>query len=502
MAATSSGRKERPTKVVKGGTASTRKHRFESFNQRIAKLNIDPIRRIRRQDVDPDDTSVAASFLRAGLERWRDLNLSENFTNFLQEAEPLCDSLPQIIHYHQRIMDKLAVYIEKNDALSLEPLLNLLGHFAHDLGTMFETHFPRAVAIVASLAAKHTDVEVIEWSFTCLAWLFKYLSRLLVPDLRPLFDIMAPLLGREHQKTYTTRFAAEAVSFLLRKAARTYHKNSSPLTIIVQHIFDDLSSVAGPNNNVQLYQHGLMTLFADAIKGIKREVHSYGAVIYRCLLDTVLDQNQARRQRAEDVISGITISLIHHTEASTFEPILQVLLLRIKSLKDNTAHGLITCGRLLLVDVAVRKGSRIQDWNPVVDGLLVLLALLKPHNVLGAYPDAEDDVQLFMTAAVIFQLSPLKNVIPRLRGAMDIITSESNTQLFLPFCHYFYKLGQERFKTLLSPYFQKYDVFLRFDVLMLIITGSSYPNGGITSSNYVNLYLKSLASVKHPQLDI
>lgn len=444
-------------KVAKGGTISTKKHRFESFNQRIAKLNIDPIRRVRRQDVEPDDTSAAASFFRTCLERWRDLNLSENFTNFLQEAEPLCDSLPQILHYHQKIMDILAVYIEKSDSMSLEPLLDLLSHFAHDLGTRFETHFARAVTMVASLAAKYSEVEVIEWSFTCLAWLFKYLSRLLVPDLRPLFDIMAPLLGREHQKIHTTRFAAEAMSFLLRKAALTYHKNSAPLTIILRHILTDLNSIAEDNNHVQLYQYGLMMLFADAIKGIKREVHSCGGVIYRCLLETALDQDQAHRQRAEDVLCGITISILHHTEASTFEPILQILLQRITSLpEDGTAHGMATCGRLLLVDVAVRKGSRIQDWKPVVDALLVLLTFLKSDTNVDLQIRDGNAVQLLEAAAVIFQLSPLENVIPNLRHAMEIIASETNTRNFFPFCHYFYELGQERFKTLLFPYFQKY----------------------------------------------
>ena len=457
MAAMSSGRKDRSIKVVKGGTTSSRKHRFESFNQRIAKLNIDPIRRVRRQDFEPDDTSAAASFFRTGLEHWRDLNLSENFTNFLHEAEPLCDSLPQILHFHQRIMDILAVYIEKSDAMSLEPLLDLLSHFAHDLGTRFETHFSRAIAMVASLAAKHSEFEVIEWSFTCLAWSFKYLSRLLVADLRPLFDIMAPLLGREHQKTHTTRFAAEAMSFLLRKAALTYHKNSAPLTIILQHIFADLSSVAEDNTRVPLYQHGLMMLFADAIKGIKREVHSCGGVIYRCLLDTVLDQDQAHRQGADDVLCGITISIIHHTDASTFEPILQVLLQRITLLpKDSTAHGLTTCGRLLLVDVAVRKGSRIQAWKPVLDALLALLAFLEPDSNSNLQIRNENAVQLLKAAAVIFQLSPLENVIPNLRHAMDIISSETNSRNFLPFCHYFHELGLERFKTLMLPYFQKY----------------------------------------------
>ena len=266
MAAMSSGRKDRPTKKIKGGTLSTRKHRFESFTQRIAKLNIDPVRRARRVDVDQDDLETASSFFKAGLDRWKDLNLSENFTNFVRDAEPLCDSLPQILHYQQEIMDLLVAYIEKRDVQSLEPLLSLLSNLAHDLGIRFEKHFSRALTLVASVTAKNSDVQIIEWGFNCLAWLFKYLSRLLVPDLAPLFRIMAPLLGREPQKAHTTRFAAEAMSFLVRKAALAYHKNRKPLTIVIDFILADIDSMKGQDQHIKLYQHGLMTLLVNSIK--------------------------------------------------------------------------------------------------------------------------------------------------------------------------------------------------------------------------------------------
>ncbi|KKY28364.1 putative heat repeat protein [Diplodia seriata] len=218
MAVVSQAKRKKSDKVFrpkKGGTESSRKHHFESFSHRIAKLNIDPIRRTTRRADDEHDLSTTTSYLKTSFDEWKDLNLSESFHAFSRELDPLCESLPQILHHADSIMDLLVRYIEKRDALSLEPLLSLVSHFAHDLGARFEKYFARTVRIVCDVAAKHPDIEVIEWSFTCLAWLFKYLSRLLVPDLRPLYDLMAPLLGKEHQKSFVSRFAAEAMSFLL-----------------------------------------------------------------------------------------------------------------------------------------------------------------------------------------------------------------------------------------------------------------------------------------------
>ncbi|KAM0796595.1 HEAT repeat protein [Usnea florida] len=453
MAAMSSGKEVRPRKLVKGGTTATRKHRFESFNQRISKLNIDPVRRSRRSEVEPDDLTNSASFFKASLDRWKDLNLSENFTCFVREVSPICNSLAQILHCNQRVFDILVDYIERKDSLALEPLLDLLGCFAHDLGIRFEGHFSKAVTLVASIAAKHADVEAIEWSFTCLAWLFKYLSRLLVPDLRPLFDIMAPLLGRETQKKHTTRFAAEAMSFLMRKAATSYAKDTKPLTIIMTAIHNDYLQVSESGvkeSNLQLYQEGLMTLLVSSIKGIERNLHSGGAHLYRCMLERHFASNGDQCVRFRAIVYGVTVALIHHTDASNFQPILNLVLEQIHGLKPGASESnAAVCGHLLFVVSTVRKGSRIQDWKPVLDAVLVLLELCD---------SSEDEalVEAYQASAVILKYAPLELILAKIRQVMKIIAGDHFTQHFLPFCNYFFQLSQDRFKDFIRPYFSRF----------------------------------------------
>lgn len=453
MAAMSSGRQARPRKLVKGGTTSMKKHRFESFNQRISKLHIDPLRRNRRNEVEAGDLTESASFFKASLDRWKDINLSETFTSFVREVQPICNSLAQLLHYHQRVFDILANYIGKRDSLSLEPLLDILGSFAHDLGARFEEHFLEAVTMVASLAAKHTGVEVIEWSFTCLAWLFKYLSRLLVPNLRPLFEIMAPLLGREPQKAHTTRFAAEAMSFLIRKAATVYAKNTKPLTIIIDAICDDILQVsvsALKECNVLLYQHGLMTLLVNSIKGIERKLHSGGPQIYRCMLDCLSADDNDQHTAFRDILYGVTVALIHQTDSVNFQPILDIVLEEIQELRSGSSkRSIAVCGHLLFVVSTVRKGSRIQDWTPVLDAMLTLLELCDS-------PNEQALAETYKASAVVLQYAPLESVLAKVRQAMKIIASDRFAPNFLPFCNYFFDLGQDRFQGFLEPYFAKF----------------------------------------------
>ncbi|KAL8716003.1 MAG: hypothetical protein Q9220_000670 [cf. Caloplaca sp. 1 TL-2023] len=454
MAATSSGIKPKVKKIEKTGTTSKRKHRFASFNQRISKLSIDPIHKTRRTDSALIDDDPTASYFKADLDKWKDLNLSENFTQFVREVAPLCDTLPQVLHYHLQIAQLLHSYIEKRDSPSLEPLLSLLSCFAHDIGLKFEVHFSGLVSLVALLAARHPEVEVIEWSFNCLAWLFKYLSRLLVPDLRPLLQIISPLLGKESQKPFIIRFASESLSFLLRKAALVRHKNPKPLQNAIDFILEEVDAVAGQGNTNPSYCRGLKTLLVDAIKGIDRGLHSSGSASYSFLLDASLSDIKKVQGRME-LLEGITIGLIHHTEASTFQPLLDNVLGGIGRLlaleKDVKSPTMVleVYERLLCVLSTVRKGSRVQNWGPLLDALMDLLSLRREQQ-------QKPSQDLVEAAAMIMQSVSLDLLTPKLRPIMNQILSDLDHFQFLLFCNFFCELDQPRFDLMIQPYFIKF----------------------------------------------
>lgn len=431
---------------------STRNYRFESFTQRIAKIKIDPVRRVRYQDRGEQDAVATPSYFKSSLEEWIDLNLSENFTEFARLVKPLCESLPQLLHYHHRVMDLMTAYIGKMDAHSLEPLLSLLGHFTHDLGLRFEPHFQKAVTLVASVAVKHADVEVIEWSFSCLAWLFKYLSRLLVPDLRPLYDILVPLLGKEYQKLYVVRFAAEALSFLVRKAGALYYKNRKPLENLIRHSFEDLRHVT-QGRSTQFYQQGLMTMFAGAVKGVRRGLHSSGCVLIRSLLDNVLEENQLQNSRAEEVVCGVLISLIHHVDMDGFQPLWEAVLqgMQFVFLRPNPGN-LAFGGRLLFIMSGVRKGTRVQCWQPMLE---ILERLLDATTALPLATFDDAAIEIIPAAAVILQSAPMDVVISHLRKIMIVLSDERLTKHFLTLCRCFAQMGTERFPSILLPHLQK-----------------------------------------------
>jgi U3 small nucleolar RNA-associated protein 20 len=441
--------KVRAPKRTKGGTKSSRNHRWEGFSQRIAKLKIEPVRRGRNTIIDDVELETTFSYFRDSFAEWKELNISENFVHFSRKVSPLCDSLPQVLHHSDRIIDLLIEFIEKGEKHSEEPLLSLLAHLAHDLGEQFEKYFERVVKTVAHLAATHAEIEVIEWSFTCLAWLFKYLSRLLVPDLRPTFDLISPLLGRAQQKAFVARFAAESLSFLIRKAGAGYHRDKTPLNLIVRHISEQLKELQDNEKDYE-FQQGIMFLLADSLKGIQRGIHSSATAILQALLAEAYHEDYLplHAPPLEPVLTGVVTSIIHHTDAENFQPLRDVILAQADSADSHYAS---LSSRLLFTICGVRKGTRMGDWKPVLKSL--------DHVLSSATDIAEMESSkvwdLLSATTVVFQYCALDAAIPY-EKLLEGLTKGSWDMYFLPFCNMFAELGAERFKTLLLPYFKRF----------------------------------------------
>ncbi|KAI1426596.1 armadillo-type protein [Xylaria sp. FL1777] len=462
MPSVQSGRVFKSRKGKTGGTPHQKNHRWESFSNKISKLHsLDPLRRVRRHDLDAEDLEATTSYLRNGLEKWAELNLSKGFTSFKRELQPLCDSLPQILHFEGRIMDLLEKYISLQDLESLEPLFDLLTAFAHDLGTRFEKHYPRALSLIIQVASRPQDAAVVEWTFACLAFLFKYLSKLLVPDLRPTYDLLAPLLGKGRNAAHITRFAAEALSFLVKKAAAPANREKA-LTPFIQHVRDDFTA-SRDNRNLELYYHGLMTMFAEAVKGQGRGIHTTGPDIVKTLVCSVPNDQCLSLEPINwsEVVCGVLVSLVHHTTAETFSSIPKAITDAATSDEARAQFPLrnVLYIRCLGIVSGVRKGTRIVDWQLVLGSLL---QCLEPISKSAKVPETAESTaiwqQLLVNTAIIWQQAPMDILIPYITEFTAVMNREPLIGWFIPYCSYFSDLDSIRFRSVFLKSFQKFVV--------------------------------------------
>lgn len=374
---------------------------------------------------------------------------------------PLSESLPQILHFEDKIMGYLAQYISLGDKDALEPLLDLMTAFAHDLGVRFEKHYLQSINLLLDIAGKTQPVEVIEWTFGAMAFLFKYLSKLLVPDLRPTYDLMAPLLGRSRHPQYIARFAAEAMSFLVKKAAAPSYREVA-LKSFVEHVRNDLIGTA-ETYQFTLYNDGVMTMFAEAIKGTDGMIHSTGGAIVSALIDAI-PENECTLSRENiwsEVICGVLTSVLHHGRADTMSEFLEEIFTKLGSKKELVEGAQVQWKavpyiKILGVLAGVRRGSRISNWDGLLRDFTNILSMMGKGSK-EIRPDQVDILwnSIMVKVAIVWHHAPMDALIPHIATLNQTLTKEPFMRWFIPFCAYFCDLDTSRFGSLFRSEFQK-----------------------------------------------
>lgn len=86
---------------------------------------------------------------------------------------------------------------------------------AKDLQKEFYPYYADFLEILIDLL-NSKDTEQLEWTFTCLAYLFKFLWRPLIKDINVVFNSLLPLLS-DSKPDYINNFSAESFAFVARK---------------------------------------------------------------------------------------------------------------------------------------------------------------------------------------------------------------------------------------------------------------------------------------------
>ncbi|XP_019108872.2 small subunit processome component 20 homolog isoform X1 [Larimichthys crocea] len=231
-------------------------YRFLTFAERLANVNIDVIHRIDRTGSYAEEVET---YFSEGLTKWRDLNLTEHFTTFLKEVSSKSQSFNLLVFHQKSIVESLKTHLSVKDSLAYQPLLDLVVQLARDLQTDFYPHFPDFFILITSLL-ETKDTEVLEWAFTCLSYLYKYLWRLMVKDMSNIYSLYSTLL--EHKKEHIRNFAAESFSFLMRKVP--------DLEALLSYVFSDLQQ--HPDK-----AEGAGQLLFEMCKGVRNMFHSCAA---------------------------------------------------------------------------------------------------------------------------------------------------------------------------------------------------------------------------------
>lgn len=411
-------------------TKTTKKWRYSSFKAKIDDLHIEPAKNLAKRAHDFVETS---HFL-ASFDYWKEINLSAGFTSYVHEVENIIQTLPQILYHDKKIFERLIAAINQYDTFALQPLLDLLAQFCHDLGPDFMKFYKDAVSCLIKLldeAIKFEDPNIFEWGFNGLAYIFKYLSKILTSDLRPTFELLFPLLTSS--KDYLSRFSAEAMSFLIRKS------NIKKLNEFIEFSYNN-DEISDSNST---YYSGLITLFSESLMTTQNSLHSRSKLIFSCLLDKSL-RNEFP-DRCVSLIADIWLIIAKHTSQENMEPIYQDTEEFLKEHINLFDPNRIA--RFLSVLSFAESGRKVNDWNELTS-LIDLLC--------STYTSKLEPMVVSFLFTVVLRNSEV-NVLSKYHQKMFEFYLSNFPNDFIKFFRYAIEFSPERlFSFNGSKFFQKF----------------------------------------------
>ncbi|EHB06649.1 Small subunit processome component 20-like protein [Heterocephalus glaber] len=327
-------------------------YRFLTFAERLGNVNIDIIHRIDR--TASYDEEVETYFFE-GLLKWRELNLTEHFGKFYKEVIDKCQSFNQLVYHQNEIVQSLKTHLQVRNSFAHEPLLDLVVQLARDLQTDFYPHFPDFFVTVTSLLETQ-DTELLEWAFTSLSYLYKYLWRLMVKDMARVYSMYSTLLA--HRKLHIRNFAAESFTFLMRKVS---DKNA-----LFNLMFLDL------NEHPEKVE-GVGQLLFEMCKGVRNMFHSCAGQALKLTLQKLGPLTETETQlpwilvgETLKNVARSTVLYVYKEHFGTFFDCLQESLLDLhdKVTKKSSCESSEQIARLLetyLILVKHGNGSKITN---------------------------------------------------------------------------------------------------------------------------------------------
>ncbi|CAF0872294.1 unnamed protein product, partial [Didymodactylos carnosus] len=315
---------------VKNKNQPAKSFRFLTLNERLNSININVVHRIK-YDSDQlqqpqTDTTVAiihSSYFYDSLQHWYGLNYSESFTSLYQELVPLAISLEQIVYHQDKIVNILLRYLNEHNIHTVQTLLDLIVQLARDLQQDFYVYYKAKLfsEIVQLLNVKYADTNsleintvILEYVFQCLTYLFKYLWRTMLKDMRDVYELYSKYLFLSSANTnqqYIRTFAAESFAFLLRKI-----ENFQPF---IDYLFDQRLVGINKDENQSLHTDDdnelecLSLLFYETCSNLQHTFHSCTKTLLSCLLNKIVEQREKSLIKCETCFYRTFELLIKHT---------------------------------------------------------------------------------------------------------------------------------------------------------------------------------------------
>ncbi|XP_017792054.1 PREDICTED: small subunit processome component 20 homolog [Habropoda laboriosa] len=402
---------------------------FKSFSERVSEIDVDVFHRVAHRN--EENNEEIETYFHETLQKWNYLNLTEGYSNFKKKVRNII-TLPQLVNQKQFVIDTLIEYLEKKDVLFLQPILELVVAVSKDLQKDFYEYFPKFLTIIVDLL-QTKDTEQIEYTFTSLAYLFKFLWRYLVKNVKTVLDLLLPLLA-DTQPAYINSFAAESFAFVARKIK---DKDSFLKTIL--HILKNnpngvpgcskllFEIVSGTPGLFHSCAEQMLSLYINALNNEhlnQNIIFELLKEIFNCLLQNIHPQKCQIFWSVFLNVTDISIEKTKHFQPTVEREKSLVLMLQLLKIVIIHKNGKFVMDPALLIRKLVQILDTFENENDVLqESINVSVAILLADNV---------KLMQETSSQVLFKIMAVKDIKLLYKAVESLIHYSSFETLVLP----------------------------------------------------------------------
>ncbi|XP_056635303.1 small subunit processome component 20 homolog isoform X1 [Diorhabda sublineata] len=359
--------------------------KFLPFSERISNIDVDVFHKVSHEYIL--ETEENETIFQQTIIKWNVMNLTQGYERFQNEIRAYnYITLPQLLLVKDHLVEILLKHIQEGDPLYLQPLLELLVALARDLQKEFYKYFSESLeTLISLLDTKNT--EQLEWVFTTLAYLFKFLWRSLVKDIHSVFTVLLPLLS-DSKPEYINSFAAESFAFVARKVK----DKKTFLNLILKAVRNQPDGVSGCGK-----------LLFQMVTGIDGQFHSCADTVIPFLFESLTYESSTQSllfEILEHVITNIVNNIKSQKGDLVWSSFVTVLKGLINKYKTNPSDSLINSINLILKLVGQtiehKEGKFLQKPSLIIDVLV---------EILNTLNQSEETILLICQIVIVLLLS-------------------------------------------------------------------------------------------------
>jgi len=265
----------------------TNRFRFQSFTEKITKLDINIFHK------GSGDTVIELehdndSYFHQTLLSWKELNLTQHYTNFLTHVRKYHSSLPEIIVHKEKIIDILLYHLSIQNSLALKPLLSCLTALTRDLRSEIYSSFTRILKVLMDILKNSMNPSSIEELFTCICFMFKFLEKQIIPNFFEIYEFYSDLFRQKRR--FIRRFAAESIAYFLRKIV------FEEMDYSLNRLFELMELNQDSDEYIDAFSYFLF----HSVKGIKGRYHSRAEHILPLFFKQISNNNNSNNSSNSD----------------------------------------------------------------------------------------------------------------------------------------------------------------------------------------------------------